>query len=50
MLNQNVYITGFVRYLTRDMLVAIGNGEAVPMKQTASGGGCDNGNVEWTIV
>lgn len=50
MLNQNVYITDFVRYLTHDMSVAVGNGEAVPMKQTAKGGGRDNGSVEWTVV
>jgi hypothetical protein len=46
MLNQNFYITDFVRYVTSDKSAARGNGEAVPMKEIANGGDCDQGSVE----
>jgi hypothetical protein len=46
MLIQKFYATDFVRYITSDESAARGNGEVVPMKQTANGGDCDQGNVE----
>jgi hypothetical protein len=49
MLNQNVDILDFKRFVTIDMSAASGNGEAEPTKQPANGGGSDYDNVEWGL-